>query len=76
MAFKRPYNLRESAVKAEAALEGCQRFAGDLTCNNWPITGQEVYGRTIRENTWKKIHMRTHHSENYTLVTVLHQCRP
>ncbi len=57
------------------ALEGRQQLAGDLTGDNWPSTGQKVRERTIHENTNKKTYVHTHHSENYTLVTVLHQCR-
>ncbi len=53
------------------ALEGRQWLVGDFTCNNWLITGQKVRERTIPKSTWKKIHVRTRHSENYTLVTVL-----
>ncbi len=30
------------------ALEGRQWLAGDLTGDNWPITGQKVHERTIR----------------------------
>ena len=39
------------------ALEGRQWLAGDLTCNNWPITGQKVRERTMC--TWKYIQENT-----------------
>ncbi len=57
------------------ALEGHQRLDGDLTGDNGPSTGQKVRERMIHDNTYKKIHVCTHHNENYTMVTVLHQHR-
>ncbi len=54
------------------ALEGRQLSAGDLTADTWPDTGQKVRGRTRHKNTYTKTYVRTHHNENYSLVTVLH----
>ncbi len=60
----------ESAVKAEAYGLRSSAVAGDLTCKDWPFTGQKVRRRTTIESTWTKTHVHTHDNEIYTLVSV------
>ena len=62
----------ESAVKAVAyGLRWSSAVAGDLTCKDWPFTGQKVRRWTTIESTWNKTHVPTQDNEIYTLVTVL-----
>ena len=60
----------ESAVKAVAyGPRWSSVVAGDLTCKDWPFTGQKVRGWTTIESTWNKTHVCTHDNEIYMLVT-------
>ena len=63
----------QGAVKAVSyGLRWSSAVTGDLTCRDWPVTGQKVRRiTTIIESTWNKRHVRMHDDEIYTLVIVL-----